>query len=85
MAAQSAAHPGKHRSILGASEPVLGGDRHQPRAAVARSRLRAHDAVQLAAALAARDADPTLEGFACFDGELAAVARLEGFRILGSD
>lgn len=52
--------------------------------ACARHGLRACDAVQLAAALAARDADPTLEGFVCFDDELASAARLEGFRILGA-
>lgn len=51
----------------------------------ARHGLRAYDAVQLGAALAARDADPGLEAFACFDHELAAAARIEGFRVLGHD
>ena len=44
-------------------------------------RLRAFDAVQLASALAARSADPAVVGLVCFDAELAAAARLEGFHV----
>jgi predicted nucleic acid-binding protein len=50
--------------------------------ACARHGLRAYDALQLAAALAAREADPGIDRFACFDRELAAAARLEGFSIV---
>lgn len=41
--------------------------------------LRAYDAVQLASALAARGADPSVEVFACFDESLRAAAVQEGF------
>lgn len=41
--------------------------------------LRAHDAVQLGSALAARDADPELVRFACYDDQLATAAGAEGF------
>ena len=41
--------------------------------------LRAYDAVQLASAAAARDAEPELLRFACFDERLAAAAAAEGF------
>lgn len=44
--------------------------------------LRGYDAVQLAAALVARSADPDLGTFACFDVRLADAARAEGFHIL---
>lgn len=49
--------------------------------ALARYPLRAYDAVQLATALVARAADPDLDSFACFDEDLAAAARIEGFRV----
>lgn len=41
--------------------------------------LRAYDAVQLACALEAREADPDLTKFASADGRLAEAARREGF------
>lgn len=44
--------------------------------------LRAYDAVQLASALAARDADNRCSTFAAFDRELLAAAVAEGFEIL---
>jgi predicted nucleic acid-binding protein len=44
--------------------------------------LRAYDAVQLAAALAARDADPDCDRFACFDGRLRDAAAAEGFALV---
>jgi predicted nucleic acid-binding protein len=47
--------------------------------ACARHGLRAYDAVQLAAALLARDADASLTSFACFDRELAGAAAQERF------
>jgi predicted nucleic acid-binding protein len=41
--------------------------------------LRAYDAVQLASALVAREADPACRQFACFDEELRAAAARIGF------
>lgn len=48
----------------------------------ARHGLRPCDALQLAAALAARAAAPEIERFACFDRQLADAARLEGFALV---
>jgi uncharacterized protein len=48
---------------------------------VARRALRAYDAVQLASALAARDADPDCGRFTCFDEDLRAAAAAEGFSL----
>jgi predicted nucleic acid-binding protein len=50
--------------------------------ACSRHGLRAYDAVQLAAALAARDAEPAISAFACFDAELVEAARREGFTVI---
>ena len=50
----------------------------------ARHRLRAYDAVQLACAVAARRADPSIENFAVFDKNLRNAAIAEGFAIVGS-
>ncbi|MGH2775040.1 MAG: type II toxin-antitoxin system VapC family toxin [Actinomycetota bacterium] len=47
--------------------------------------LRASDAIQLAAALAVRRADPTCDRFACFDQALMAAAKAEGFGDAQSD
>jgi len=47
--------------------------------ACARHGLRAYDAVQLGAAIAARRADDTIAGFACFERELSEAALAEGF------
>ncbi len=44
--------------------------------------LRAYDAIQLSSAVAARAADPDLDRFACFDEDLTAAARIEGFHPL---
>ena len=44
--------------------------------------LCAADALQLAAALAAADADPASIGFICFDARLNDAASREGFAIL---
>jgi uncharacterized protein len=49
---------------------------------VARHALRAYDAVQLASAITAREADPELTQLACFDRALATAARTETFRVL---
>jgi predicted nucleic acid-binding protein len=49
---------------------------------VRRHRLRAADAVQLASALLARDADPGLSAIAAFDRTLRAAASAEGFALL---
>lgn len=45
-------------------------------------RLRAYDAVQLASAIAARQADPACTDFACFDQSLRLAAASEGFRLM---
>jgi len=44
--------------------------------------LRARDAVQLASALAAREADPGCREFACFDEGLRAAAARSGFSLV---
>lgn len=44
--------------------------------------LRACDALQLASACAARDADPGCAAFACSDRRLRAAAAAEGFQVL---
>ncbi len=44
--------------------------------------LRAYDAIQLATALAAREADPGCDSFACFDAGLRRAAAAEGFVLL---
>ncbi len=49
---------------------------------VAAHRLRAYDAVQLATAVVARDADPDVGSFACYDDELNAAAAREGFTLV---
>ena len=50
--------------------------------ACARHGLRAYDAVQLAAAIVARQADQEITTLACFDRELADAALQEGFELL---
>ena len=49
---------------------------------VARSDLRAGDAIQLASALLARQAEPELTTFAAFDARLRTAAAVEGFALL---
>lgn len=49
---------------------------------VGSSGLRAYDGVQLAAAIAARDAEAGIETFACFDTDLRRAAALHGFALL---
>ena len=44
--------------------------------------LRAGDAVQLACALSARQVDPTISEFVCFDLRLRDAAAREGFRLV---
>ncbi len=44
--------------------------------------LRAYDGVQLACAAAARDADPQVDGFLCFDAVLSDAAAREGFLLV---
>lgn len=51
-------------------------------ALVASHGLRAYDGVQLACASAAREADPQVDSFLCFDGELSAAAARAGFQLL---
>lgn len=49
---------------------------------VKRHGLRSGDAIQLAAGLAVRRADPSCRQFACFDRSLASAAAAEGFDIV---
>jgi predicted nucleic acid-binding protein len=49
---------------------------------VSRHGLRGYDAVQLACASAAREADPQVDGFLCFDADLSAAAAREDFLLL---
>lgn len=49
---------------------------------VRRHRLRGADAVQLASALLAREADPAVGAIAVFDQRLRAAASAEGFALL---
>ena len=51
----------------------------------ARHGLRAYDAVQLACAIAARSADPSVDTFAVFDLKLTNAAVAEGFTTLDVD
>ncbi len=51
-------------------------------ALVARHGLRAYDGVQLACAIAARRADPSIATVACFDDQLCDAAAREGFGLL---
>lgn len=44
--------------------------------------LRAHDALQLASALAAREAQPQLSAFACFDRDLRSAAFQFGLTLI---
>lgn len=44
--------------------------------------LRAYDAVQLASAVAARDADASCTGFVCFDATLCAAAAAHGLTVI---
>ncbi len=46
--------------------------------------LRAADSLQLAAAIACAEEDPSSIGFVCFDARLSDAASREGFRILAS-
>lgn len=52
---------------------------------VRRHRLRGADAVQLASALLARDADHSVGAMAVFDKRLRAAASAEGFTLLPGD
>lgn len=63
---------------------VAAGDDVLERAAVAVAAhgLRAYDAVQLASALAARDADPRCFTLACFDARLRRAGAASGFALL---
>jgi uncharacterized protein len=51
----------------------------------ARHGLRAHDAVQLASAVAARAADDSIDSITVFDKLLRAAAIAEGFAIIGAE
>jgi uncharacterized protein len=67
-------------AVVSHNEPTLiDAARH-----AARHRLRAYDAVQLACAIAARRADPSIEAFAVFDKSLRNAAIAEGFAIVSS-
>ena len=61
-----------------AIDPVL----ERAAALAATHGLRSGDAIQLAAALAARDADPRCSAFACFDAALRDAAASAGFSLV---
>ncbi len=46
--------------------------------------LRSLDAIQLASAMFAREADPECRTFACFDSRLAEAARQQGFQLVST-
>lgn len=69
---------GPRFAVLAVSDTVL----EEAARACARHGLRAYDSVQLGAAMVARDADPSIATFACFDRELADAARQEAFAIV---
>lgn len=62
--------------------PVADGIVARSLACVRRHRLRGADAVQLASALMARDADPSVDKMAVFDRHLRAAASAEGLALL---
>ena len=64
-------------AVVGVSNEIL----DMAALTAARHPLRAYDAVQLASALAAREASPDVTEFACFDEALADAARAEGFKL----
>jgi uncharacterized protein len=65
-------------AVLPVSESVIA----RSLACVRRHRLRGADAVQLASALLARDADPSVSTMAVFDRRLRIAAAAEGFALL---
>lgn len=65
-------------TIVSLTEPVLIAAARE----AARHALRAYDAVQLASALAVREADPRCSHFACFDADLRRAASREGFTLV---
>lgn len=67
--------------VLPVAEPVIA----RSLLCVRRHRLRGADAVQLASALLARDADPAVGTMAVFDQRLRAAASAEGFALLPGD
>jgi predicted nucleic acid-binding protein len=64
--------------VLGLSEPVVS----RSLDVVRRHRLRGADALQLATAMVAREADASLASFAAFDTALRAAASAEQFALL---
>jgi predicted nucleic acid-binding protein len=62
--------------------PVAGSVIARSLACVRRHRMRGADAVQLASALVARDADPAVSTMAVFDRRLRIAAAAEGFALL---
>lgn len=64
-------------AVVSLTEPVLTAAARE----AARHALRAYDAVQLASALAVREADPRCNHFACFDAELRRAASRESFTL----
>ena len=63
---------------VGVSENLL----QDAAALLSRHALSAADAVQLSSAMLARDADPGIATFACFDVRLRQAAAIEGFRLV---
>jgi predicted nucleic acid-binding protein len=61
---------------------VVGDVLEQAAHLVAAEPLRAYDGVQLATAVVAREADPDLATFACFDHDLRDAAARHGFALI---
>jgi predicted nucleic acid-binding protein len=65
-------------AVISLTEPVLVTAARE----AARHALRAYDAVQLASALAVREADPRCTDFACFDADLRLAASRASFTLV---
>ena len=68
-------------AVVSLDEPILVAAARQ----ASRHGLRAYDAVQLACAMAARRADPSVDMFAVFDHKLRNAAVAEGFAVLDAE
>lgn len=77
---RDAGHESGSFQIMEVSDGIL----YLAAAALSRHPLRAYDALHLASAMAARDVDDGVEGFACFDHDLREAALAEGFELLPS-
>jgi predicted nucleic acid-binding protein len=70
------------RAPLFTAVAVTGRVLNHAAALATRHGLRAYDAVQLASAITARQADSACDAFACFDKNPASAAQAEGFMLV---